>query len=89
MQEVQISDNFAKLSESLYIAERNAREEVEKRAAIQKKIATKDKERTEDELMTTWLLDWSLLEYLIGYYFITWLVTAWSLMVSDWSLIGY
>jgi SNW domain-containing protein 1 len=28
LQEVQISDNFAKLSEALYIAERNAREEV-------------------------------------------------------------
>lgn len=50
LQEVQISDNFAKLSESLYIAERNAREEVESRAAIQKKIAAKDKERKEDEL---------------------------------------
>ena len=45
LQEVQISDNFAKLSESLYIAERNAREEVEKRAHIQKKLAAKDKER--------------------------------------------
>jgi len=50
LQEVQISDNFAKLSESLYIAERSAREEVEKRAAIQKKIAVKDKERKEDDL---------------------------------------
>jgi SNW domain-containing protein 1 len=50
MQEVQISDNFAKLSESLYIAERNAREEVEKRATIQKRIAAKDKEAKEDEL---------------------------------------
>jgi SNW domain-containing protein 1 len=50
LQEVSISDNFAKLSESLYIAERNAREEVEKRAHIQKKLAAKDKERKEDEL---------------------------------------
>merc|ERR1719230_613862 len=50
LQEVSISDNFAKLSESLYIAERNAREEVEKRATIQKKIAAKDKERREEEL---------------------------------------
>lgn len=50
LQEVQISDNFAKLSESLYIAERNAREEVEKRATIQKKMAAKAKETKEDEL---------------------------------------
>jgi len=50
LQEVSISDNFAKLSESLYIAERNAREEVEKRAHIQKKLAAKDKERKEEEL---------------------------------------
>ena len=33
LQEVQISDNFAKLSESLYIAERNAREEVRGRCS--------------------------------------------------------
>jgi len=50
LQEVQISDNFAKLSEALYIAERSAREEVEKRADIQKRLAAKDKERKEDEL---------------------------------------
>ena len=50
MQEVQISDNFAKLSESLYVAERSAREEVEKRAHIQKRIAAKEKESKEDEL---------------------------------------
>uniref|UniRef100_A0A7S3TIY6 SKI-interacting protein SKIP SNW domain-containing protein n=1 Tax=Strombidinopsis acuminata TaxID=141414 RepID=A0A7S3TIY6_9SPIT len=50
LQEVQISDNFAKLSEALYIAERNAREEVEKRADIQRRLAAKDKERKEEEL---------------------------------------
>lgn len=50
MQEVQISDNFASLSEALYVAERSAREEVEKRATIQKRIATKDKESKEHEL---------------------------------------
>jgi len=50
LQEVQISDNFANLSEALYIAERNAREEVEKRSQIQKKLAAKDKERKEEEL---------------------------------------
>jgi SNW domain-containing protein 1 len=50
LQEVQISDHFAKLSESLYVAERNARDEVEKRAQIQKRIAAKDKESKEEEL---------------------------------------
>ena len=50
LQEVQISDNFAKLSESLYIAERSAREEVEKRANIQKRLAQKEKEAKEEEL---------------------------------------
>lgn len=50
LQEVQISDNFAKLSESLYIAERAAREEVERRSQLQKKLAMKEKAAKEDEL---------------------------------------
>jgi SNW domain-containing protein 1 len=50
LQDVAINDNFAKLSESLYIAERNAREEVAKRAAIQKKLAVKEKEKKEELL---------------------------------------
>lgn len=50
MQEVQVSDKFAKLSESLYVAERSAREEVDKRATIQKRIAAKEKESKEEEL---------------------------------------
>jgi len=50
MQEVQISDNFASLSEALYVAERNARDEVDKRANIQKRIAAKEKETKEEEL---------------------------------------
>jgi len=50
LQEVQISDNFAKLSEALYVAERNARDEVDKRATIRRRIAAKDKEAKEEEL---------------------------------------
>ncbi|KAG8461899.1 hypothetical protein KFE25_013918 [Diacronema lutheri] len=50
LQAVQISDNFAKLSESLYIAERAAREEVERRSQLQKKLAMREKASKEDEL---------------------------------------
>jgi len=50
LQDVRINDKFAKFTESLYIAERNAREEVEKRAQLQKKLAEKEKERREMEL---------------------------------------
>ena len=45
-----INDNFAKLSESLLIAERKARVEVETRATIQKKLAVKEKDAKEAEL---------------------------------------
>jgi len=47
LQQVQINDNFAKLSEALYIAERKAREEVEIRASILEKMARKEKEKRE------------------------------------------
>lgn len=50
LQDVRINDKFAKFTESLYIAERNAREEVEKRAQLQKKLAEKEKEKRETEL---------------------------------------
>eukprot|EP00755_Sulcionema_specki_P004107 Sspe_Gene.29258::Locus_13781_Transcript_1_1_Confidence_1.000_Length_1673::g.29258::m.29258/K06063/SNW1, SKIIP, SKIP; SNW domain-containing protein 1 len=50
LQEVQINDNFAKLSESLYIAERQAREQVEIRVQATQKIALKQKEKREEEL---------------------------------------
>jgi SNW domain-containing protein 1 len=50
MLEPTINDNFAKLSEALLIAERKARDEVETRAAIQKKLAMKQKEDKEAEL---------------------------------------
>jgi len=45
-----INDGFAKLSESLLIAERKARVEVETRAAIQRKLQIKAKEDKEAEL---------------------------------------
>lgn len=48
--EVNINDNFAKLSESLYIAEAKAREAVETRAKIQRELLAKEKERKEEEL---------------------------------------
>jgi SNW domain-containing protein 1 len=50
LQEVQINDKFAKLSESLFIAERTARSEIEERSNMLKKIQRKQKEFREDEL---------------------------------------
>jgi len=50
LQEVQINDKFAKLSSALYVAERNAREEVTVRAQIQTKVKQREKEKKEDML---------------------------------------
>ncbi|KAF8034164.1 hypothetical protein BT93_C0441 [Corymbia citriodora subsp. variegata] len=50
LQEVQINDNFAKLSESLYVAEQKAREAVAMRSKVQKEMQLKEKERKEKEL---------------------------------------
>lgn len=50
LQDPTINDNFAKVSEALYIAERVAREEVERRASMEKLKATKMKEHKEEEL---------------------------------------
>jgi len=47
---VYINDNFAKLSESLYVADRHAREEVRQRALMQQKIAEKQKASKEENL---------------------------------------
>ena len=49
LQEVQVNDKFAKLSESLFIAERTARTEIEQRAALNKKMQRKLKEQKEEE----------------------------------------
>jgi len=50
LQDPQINDNFAKVSEALYIAERVAREEVEQRASMEKLRAQKKKEHKEEQL---------------------------------------
>lgn len=50
LQEVQINDNFARLSESLYVAENKAREEVEMRSKIQRERMLLEKEKKEQEL---------------------------------------
>ncbi|XP_078161526.1 SNW/SKI-interacting protein A-like [Carex rostrata] len=50
LQDVQINDNFAKLSESLYVAEQKAREAVAMRSKVQKELQLKEKERKEQEL---------------------------------------
>ncbi|KAI3781779.1 hypothetical protein L2E82_11803 [Cichorium intybus] len=50
LQEVQINDNFAKLSEALYVTEQKAREAVAMRSKDQKEIMMKEKERKEQEL---------------------------------------
>lgn len=50
LQDTSINDNFAKLSEALYMADRHAREEVRSRSLMQQKIAQKEKEKKEDQL---------------------------------------
>eukprot|EP00616_Rhizochromulina_sp_CCMP1243_P018034 CAMPEP_0118963560 /NCGR_PEP_ID=MMETSP1173-20130426/1401_1 /TAXON_ID=1034831 /ORGANISM="Rhizochromulina marina cf, Strain CCMP1243" /LENGTH=603 /DNA_ID=CAMNT_0006911899 /DNA_START=94 /DNA_END=1905 /DNA_ORIENTATION=+ len=50
LQEQTINNNFASLSEALYIAERKAREELEVRSRIQQKLSVKEKEQKESEL---------------------------------------
>lgn len=49
---MQINDKFAGLSEALYLADRQAREEIEKRAALQRKVAEKEKRAKEENLRT-------------------------------------
>lgn len=50
LQEVQINDNFAKLSEALYVAEQKAREAVAMRSKVQRELMMKEKDRKEQEL---------------------------------------
>lgn len=50
LQDVSINDNFAKLSEALYMADRHAREEVRTRSLMQQKIAQKEKDKKEEHL---------------------------------------
>ncbi|CAG8432801.1 11481_t:CDS:2 [Diversispora eburnea] len=50
LQEVTINDNFAKLSEALFAADRHAREEVRQRALMREKLSQKEKEEKEKRL---------------------------------------
>ncbi|CAK8680477.1 unnamed protein product [Clavelina lepadiformis] len=50
LQSVHINENFAKLAEALYIADRKAREAVEMRAHVERKVASKEKEAKERQL---------------------------------------
>ncbi|KAL6577291.1 hypothetical protein OROMI_011567 [Orobanche minor] len=50
LQEVQINDNYAKLSEALYVAEQKAREAVAVWSKVQKEMMLKEKEKKEMEL---------------------------------------
>lgn len=50
LREHTINSNFATLSESLYVAERQARQEVRMRAQVQKRLALQEKEQREEEL---------------------------------------
>jgi len=50
LREHTINSNFATLSESLYVAERQARQEVRLRSQVQKKLTIQEKDRREDEL---------------------------------------
>lgn len=50
LQQVHINEKFAKMAEALYIADRKAREAVEARSQLEKKLAQKEKEKKEDML---------------------------------------
>ncbi|KFK25281.1 hypothetical protein AALP_AA8G091600 [Arabis alpina] len=50
LEDVEISDGFAKLSEALYVAEPKAREAVSTRSKVNKEMDTMEKERKEQDL---------------------------------------
>lgn len=50
LQQVHINEKFAKMAEALYIADRKAREAVEARTQLEKKLASKEKEAKEQQL---------------------------------------
>ncbi len=50
LQTVHINENFSKLAEALYIADRKAREAIEMRAKMEKTLAEKEKAKKEDDL---------------------------------------
>merc|ERR1719427_1857504 len=50
LQSVHINENFAKLAEALFIADRKAREAVDMRAAVERNVAQKEKEQKGKQL---------------------------------------
>ena len=50
LQDVTINDKFAQFAEALFTADRHAREEVKQRAAMQQKLAEKERMETEEQL---------------------------------------
>jgi len=50
LQQQHINENFSKLAEALYLADRKARESVEARAQLERKMAAKEKEKKEEHL---------------------------------------
>ncbi|GIX85116.1 SNW domain-containing protein 1 [Caerostris darwini] len=50
LQQTHVNENFAKLAEALYVADRKAREAVEMRSQFEKKLAQKEKEKKEEHL---------------------------------------
>ena len=50
LQDVTINDKFAQFAEALFTADRHAREEVKQRAAMQQKLAEKERIQKEDQL---------------------------------------
>ncbi|GBM08550.1 SNW domain-containing protein 1 [Araneus ventricosus] len=50
LQQTHVNENFAKLAEALYVADRKAREAVEMRSQLEKKLAQKEKEKKEENL---------------------------------------
>ncbi|KAK0211060.1 SKIP/SNW domain-containing protein [Desarmillaria ectypa] len=50
LQDIHINDNFAKFSESLFVADRHAREEVRQRSLMQQKLMQKEKASKEENL---------------------------------------
>ncbi|KAI0470963.1 SKIP/SNW domain-containing protein [Xylariaceae sp. FL0804] len=50
LQDVEINDKFAQVSEALFMAERHSREEVRQRVLMQQRLAEKEKTQKEDNL---------------------------------------
>merc|ERR1712226_1124470 len=50
LQDTIINENFAKMSEALYIADRKAREAIEMRNSLERKMAQREKEKKEQQL---------------------------------------